>query len=187
MKKFMSTLAVALPLTLGAALTVPAAYATDTTTKVANHLSDSAITTKIKAQMTADTTLNPLDISVSTHNGIVSLKGQVNSDTEYEHAVSMVQSSEGVKDVNTDDLTVKDSKAPLTDLAITAKIQGKLIQDNLFSNKDMAYWGFSIETKDQVVYLKGKVDSQQIKDNIMQVVKSTQGVKSVEDLLEVKS
>ncbi|MCW5588414.1 MAG: BON domain-containing protein [Legionellales bacterium] len=185
MKKIFISSALILPLTLGLGINSATVFA-DNPTQNEQNLTDSVITTKVKAKILADKTLNPLNISVTTENGVVTLNGQVDSDTEYEQAVSLAQSTDGVNDVNTNDLNVKSSDSPMTDLGITARIKGKLMRDKLFSHKKIAYWGFSIETQNQVVYLKGKVNSNEIKNNIIQVVKSVDGVKSVEDLLKVK-
>ncbi len=184
MKNLTGKIMLAIPLTLGVC-SIPATYADSNVAKVQQNVSDTAITTQVKAKIAADKILNPLDVSVATHNGNVALKGTVNSDTEYEQAVSLAQSVDGVKDVDVDDLKVKDSESPLTDLAITAKVNGKLIQDNLFSSKELAYMGFDVETKNQVVYLKGKVKSEAIKNNIEQIAKSISGVKSVDSALNV--
>ena len=182
MKNFTARLLFSLPLVLGLGLGSMPVFAGNLD-KIEQNISDSSITAQVKAKITADKTLNPLDVSVSTHHGAVTLKGKLNSDTEYEQAVSIAQSVDGVKEVNTDDLSVKDSDSPLTDLTITAKINGKLLQDNLFSSKELAYMSFSVETNNQVVYLKGKVKSQAIKDNIEHIAKSIKGVKSVNSSL----
>lgn len=188
MRKATIPLIASLPLITGLSLATTNIMAADNfQSKVTQNVSDSAITTKIKAEMTANKILNPLDVSVSTHNGVVSLKGTVDSDTEYEQAISIAQSVSGVKDINADKLEVKDSKSPLNDLAITAKIKGKLMRTEIFSNKKIAFWGVSIETKDQVVYLTGTAKSRAEVNNIIRIAKSVEGVKSVESTVKVSS
>lgn len=150
-----------------------------------NNVSDSVITGKIKAHYLADSVLNPLDIAVSTHNGEVSLRGRVPADAEYEKAIETAQSVDGVKDVDADDLVVNDSNRPLSDTAITAKINGILLQKKLFMEDHVSITGFSVETKNGVVYLKGELPNEKTKQHLLKIVNSVSGVKDVQDMLEV--
>ena len=149
------------------------------------QFSDSMVTTKVKAKLATDKAVRPLTISVFTYNGIVTLKGVVDSDIQYERAIELAQSTSGVKEVESDGLHVKDSKAPLKDIAITAKINGKVLKQKIFTDKQLQYSPISVETKNGIVYVKGKVKSEQVKENILSIVKSTKGAKGVMDLLKV--
>ena len=72
---------------------------------VKEALSDSAITTKLKAQFLEDDVLRHADISVSTNNGIVTLTGTVPSLVAHARAVATARKSSGVRRVE-DDLRV---------------------------------------------------------------------------------
>jgi hyperosmotically inducible protein len=144
-----------------------------------SSLSDTAITAKINALYTKSPTLNDSSISVTTFNHNVVLSGRVATDTQYERAISLADSVIGVNDVNADNLTVKVSKAPLTDTYLTAKVKGMLLKEKLFGRKSIDYWPIKIETKNSVVYLSGKVRSITQKNNLDNLVHGVSGIKSV--------
>lgn len=64
-----------------------------------NLISDSAITTSIKAKYAADDTIKVFDIHVKTVNGRVTLTGTVPSFTALDHAISIAQNVDGVREV----------------------------------------------------------------------------------------
>lgn len=156
-------------------------------TMVAKHnMSDSAITTKIKALYVLSPLLKTLTISVATIDHEVALMGTVNTDMQYEEAVSLAESVDGVTDVNADKLMVSASKAPLADTYLTAKAKGTIMKEKLFGNKSVEYWPISIETKDKVVYLSGTVDTNEQRVNIIKLIEEIHGVKSVKSSINVK-
>jgi hyperosmotically inducible protein len=59
-------------------------------------MSDSAVTTKVKAQLLSNTTLRQADISVTTNNGVVTLSGHVPSEATRNLAVDLVRNTGGV-------------------------------------------------------------------------------------------
>lgn len=63
-------------------------------------LSDSEITTKVKAALASDEGLKTLMIHVSTEQGVVTLSGKVKSQATYEKVISVVQSVKGVRNIN---------------------------------------------------------------------------------------
>ncbi|KTD22987.1 BON domain-containing protein [Legionella israelensis] len=125
-------------------------------------------------------------VQVQVNNGVVALSGQVESDTDYENVITLAESVKGVQDVTVDNLTVKDSKSPLNDAYITAKVKGALIQKDLFDT-DIPSWSIGVETKNGKVFLSGKAASEAEKQQIMQVVKSVKGVQSVDDQIQISS
>jgi osmotically-inducible protein OsmY len=70
-------------------------------------LSDSAITTKVKSTLLADSVVGALAIDVDTTDGVVILNGFVNNDQERRRAVQLAQTVSGVKRVDTRNLVVK--------------------------------------------------------------------------------
>ena len=125
-------------------------------------------------------------ITVVVSQGVVHLSGQVDSNTDYERAVTLAQSIKGVDDVNVDNLTVKDSQNPLSDTYVTAKVKGALLKSDIMG-KDIPAWSVSVETKDGQVYLSGTVSTDQEKQNIMNVVKTVKGVTKISDEIGVSS
>ncbi|WP_133131145.1 BON domain-containing protein [Legionella yabuuchiae] len=123
-------------------------------------------------------------VDVTVQGSVVHLEGELPSDTDYEKVITLAESTKGVTDVNADKLTVKDSKQPLQDTYITAKVKGALIQADVMG-KDIPSWTVSVETKNGIVYLAGTVANDDEKQKIMKVVKSVNGVNQVDNQLVV--
>src|SRR5687768_12283750 len=71
---------------------------------IEQELSDSVITTKIKAKFTKNKDLNPLKISVNTENGVVNLSGYVKNKEAFVLALRLASNTTGVKTVDTEHL-----------------------------------------------------------------------------------
>lgn len=71
---------------------------------------DTWITTKVKSSLLADEDVAGLKIHVETVNGVVTLKGDVASETQIEKARRIASDIEGVVDVDTRGLMVKPTK-----------------------------------------------------------------------------
>lgn len=70
-------------------------------------VSDTWITTKVKADLLATSDVSGLDISVETANGIVSLSGDVDTQAQIERAEAIARNIEGVRSVDAKQLRVK--------------------------------------------------------------------------------
>jgi hyperosmotically inducible periplasmic protein len=93
---------------LSLGLAAGAAFADDTSMKSDQPVTDSYITTKVKAELAKDTVTKARHIHVTTKDGTVMLKGMVNSDTEKQQAEQDASGIKGVAHVE-NDLTVKTS------------------------------------------------------------------------------
>jgi hyperosmotically inducible protein len=62
-------------------------------------IDDTAITTKVKSVLLADSTVKGLNISVETVGGVVTLSGAATSQTERAQAEALAASVEGVRNV----------------------------------------------------------------------------------------
>ena len=96
--KFATTLLIA------ALITPAAVFAADDnksmTEKVKENVSDSVITTKIKAEMAKDKTVAAHNIKVETDNkGVVTLSGTAKTSMEADKAVSIARNTKGVVSV----------------------------------------------------------------------------------------
>jgi osmotically-inducible protein OsmY len=67
--------------------------------KVGRYMGDSAITTAVKSKFMAQKGLDSLDLHVVTQNGIVTLRGQVTSESQQQLAVKVAKETEGVRKV----------------------------------------------------------------------------------------
>lgn len=74
--------------------------------KTGNYLSDSAVTTKIKAKLMATDDLKVSDVNVETNQGIVSLTGSVDNLHSKNQIVNLTRQIKGVKSVE-ENLTVR--------------------------------------------------------------------------------
>ncbi|MBA3660979.1 MAG: BON domain-containing protein [Gammaproteobacteria bacterium] len=146
--------------------------------------SDTVITGKVKSKIALDPTISVFKVDVSTSNGVVMLSGTVNSDTDASALIEIAQSTDGVKDVDTGNLAIKNSSQPFTDTVITAKVKGVLIREKLLG-KDVPAVNVSVETNNGVVYLSGNVDTNLQATNAANLAKSVDGVKQVESRLKV--
>lgn len=149
-------------------------------------MDDAAITTKIKTELLADSMLSPFNIKVKTTNGVVMLSGNVDSDAEFEKAVTLAEATDGVKDVNADHLTIKDSEHLMSDTLITAKVKGLLLKNNFTESNTASALKVSVETNNGVVYLTGTVENEQQAKSAASLAKSVDGVLSVKSDLKVK-
>ncbi|HMB55692.1 MAG TPA: BON domain-containing protein [Arenimonas sp.] len=93
---------------------VTAAAAVDNKTTAyeesATPVTDTWITTKVKAELLANETVKGLDINVSTVNGVVTLAGVLDSKAQVETAISVTKGIKGVTRVDTKALKIKPAK-----------------------------------------------------------------------------
>jgi osmotically-inducible protein OsmY len=71
-----------------------------------HEFADSWITTKVKSTFMYSSNVDSNDISVNTHNGVVTLTGKVDSGAERALAVELARNVKGVKSVTSKDLTM---------------------------------------------------------------------------------
>lgn len=83
------------------------AWAETTTGKSDQPMTDTMITTKVKAELTKDDTTKARHISVKTKEGVVHLSGMVDNSTEKQKAEEDARNVKGVVDV-ANELTVKE-------------------------------------------------------------------------------
>lgn len=84
---------------------VPGVQIVDDQLKVASEgakavVTDSAITTSLKAKFLADSTVRAADISVDTNNGVVTLSGTAPSPAAHKLALALARNTDGVKRVD---------------------------------------------------------------------------------------
>lgn len=156
------------------------------TVAYAATLSDNDMTQSIKNQYSTMASLNGTDIDVKTSNGVVYLSGKVANHQQYEQAIGSAQATQDVKGVNAKDLKIKETNTSLEDAYITSKVQAILLKNALTNKKDVRFSGVSVTTKNAIVTLNGTVDNMTQKQNIINVVQSVDGVKSVRSELNIK-
>jgi hyperosmotically inducible protein len=160
----------------------------NTASQVVQPISDTVITSTIKAKYANNPILSVFDIHVETNLGVVTLSGLVDSDTQYERSIILAENTDGVKKVNSDNLKVKSSTQILSDTMITAKIKGLLLKNKLVNEKEAEAnpWPIHIETKNGVVFITGTVANNDQKEQVIKTAKMVDGVKSVKADLRLK-
>jgi hyperosmotically inducible protein len=162
---------------------VPALQATNLE-EIEQDISDSVITTKIKAKFTKNHDLNPLKISVSTDNGIVTLRGYVKNKEAFVHALRIANTTAGVKSVETDRLEIKLVNSALTDAYITAKVEAAVLKAKVLDDESIPLVGINAKTVNGTVTLSGKLKSDRSITYILKRVSAIKGVKKVISWLE---
>lgn len=67
---------------------------------------DDGIVASIESVIALEDNLSESEVTISSHDGVVTLEGEVDSLAEKNHLIDIAQSTSGVVDVNTDNLTV---------------------------------------------------------------------------------
>ena len=167
------TLALAVALTLGCA-----------TTRAPNtQMSDAAITAKIKSRITADPELNPFEIDVDTQNRVVRLSGTVETADDRAEAERLARSTKGVSDVRNDiELGDPTFAENVDDAWILTKIKAKLAAD-----PEINPMNIDVDVVRGVVTLSGTVAKEKARSEAEELARSTRGVKSVKNLIDVRS
>lgn len=161
------------------------AYANDLQT-LEQNLSDTMITTKIKTKIAKNKNLNPLKISVSTRDGIVTLCGYAKNNQAFVDTLRIATATEGVKGVNTSDLEIKHVNSTVVDAYITAKVEAAVLEAKVLDDESIPLVGINAQTKNGTVYLSGQLKSNHSIQAILKRVNHVQGVKKVVSRLELR-
>jgi hyperosmotically inducible protein len=169
-------------------LALPACHKQDSgnppTATVGIDLDDSVITGKVKAALLANETVKNLDISVSTHQGVVTLTGFVNSKSQIDIGMDLARGVQGVTTVE-NQLTVKGALntvgANIDDNLITTQVKAKLFDDDMTKSFDIA-----VTTRNGEVQLTGLVDNEYQALHSAHLAQGIDGVKSVLNHMTVK-
>ncbi|HLR87916.1 MAG TPA: BON domain-containing protein [Wenzhouxiangella sp.] len=145
-------------------------------------MSDTWITTKVKAELATTRNVSSTRISVNTKDGTVALTGVVSTDDEVERAVAAAEGVKGVKEVDASGLKVRAEEddesrtvgEAVDDTWITTKVKAELA-----STEDLASSGISVTTEDGTVTLSGTVDNNVAKKKAVAAAESVKGVKKV--------
>ena len=76
--------------------------ATDTRQSTSEYVDDSWITTKVKSEILAESSLKVAQVNVETYQGVVQLSGFVDSNAAMAKAVEVARAVKGVKSVKND-------------------------------------------------------------------------------------
>jgi hyperosmotically inducible periplasmic protein len=154
--------------------------------QIKQRMNDALITTVIKGKITKDKNLNPLNISVSTQKGLVTLKGHVKNKQSFVDTLRTATSTKGVKSINASDLEIKQINSAFTDAYITTKIEAAILEAKVIDDESIPIVGINATTENGVVTISGTVSSTKSIVVILKRVNNLSGVKKIISNLEVK-
>jgi hyperosmotically inducible protein len=175
-----SLLAVA-PLTAGAQSKMDQAKdkAKSTTEEAKGVVSDSWITSKAKIALFADDRVKGREVKVETQNGVVHLRGKVDSNEAKAAAADVAKGIDGVKSVKNDLQVVAPSARKAVDANdkdIAKAVESKVHRDAQLKKVD-------VRADSGVVTLSGEVPSIGASAKASEMARSVPGVKSVKNEL----
>ena len=169
-----------------------------------DQLADVWLSTKIHSKFVGDRDINSRDVSVSTKNGVVTLKGHVLNEPMRQLAVAIAKDTDGVKQVvNQLDVEIAGPVASLRtetatpgavattgsassttaapdDARITSSIQSKYFISERLKGRHV-----NVASNAGVVTLKGDVGDDNERAEALLLARTTDGVSRVEDSLTV--
>lgn len=169
---------------VAAAALALSACASSSSRTAGQTLDDTVVSGRVKAALIENDTTKARQINVDVNRGVVQLNGFVDSETEKTTATRVARNVEGVKEVH-NNLKVSAGERTagnvVDDSVITARVKSALVGDSRTKARDI-----NVTTNDGVVQLGGFVDSSDEKAAAAEVARAVQGVKSVDNQLDVK-
>jgi hyperosmotically inducible protein len=147
-------------------------------------ISDSAITTKVKATYLGNERLKGSHIKVTTTNGVVTLTGSATGSDAKDAAEELAKGVDGVKSVD-DELTTASSTGSVhkavaktervgSDSWITTKVKSEIMADSISKG-----FKVSVKTVHGVVMLSGVLPNDDAVAHVKDLAGKVEGVKSV--------
>jgi hyperosmotically inducible protein len=152
---------------------------------------DAQLTAQVQSRIFADDRLKGRQINVESHNAIITVSGEVASETERSQALVLARTTDGVSRVE-DHLTVNVSMAPpiesepsaapvvVDDAAVMTTIQAKYFVDPTIKESEI-----DVSVKDGVVLLQGTVPDAAARQRAIAIARNSQGVLQVVDRLTI--
>ena len=140
-------------------------------------VSDSWVTSKTKIALFADDRVKGRQVHVETKDGVVMLRGKVDSPEAKSAALEIAKGIEGVKNVKNELQVVapsKRSEVAADDKVVAKKVQSKFKADPQLKN-------VKVEVNQGVVSLSGEVKSIDASAKASEVARSVAGVRSVKN------
>jgi len=142
-------------------------------------MSDSWLTAKTKIALFGDDRIKGRQVSVETVNGVVSLRGKVDSDSAKAAAATVAQAVDGVKSVRNDLQVVPAGDRKVIDASdtdITRQVEGRLAKDAQLKKVD-------VRTDGGAVILTGAVSSIGVSARASELARGVPGVRMVKNEL----
>jgi len=146
--------------------------------------SDTSMSSEVRAKLLADSQLNDYNIGVTVTNAKRTLTGTVPSNELKQKADSLAKTIAGISDVNNQLEATGEATPPVgkrSDSAMGAEMKAKLFADSQLSG-----WGINVDTSNNVITLRGKVESDALKKKATTLAKTIAGVTDVRNDLRVQ-
>lgn len=146
-------------------------------------MDDSVIYTDVTNQfLQADAAKLLADVTFNIRYGRVMLTGVVDKQADAEQAVAITWKAKGVQEVINE--LIVDPKADLFDTASDALVKRNL-ESRLLLTKNVWVINYSIDVQNGIAYLIGRVKDQAELNRVLNVARTTKGVKKVISHLQV--
>jgi osmotically-inducible protein OsmY len=170
---------------LGTAVVLVAVAAPVVTAEESWLVSDAWVTIKTKMALFADTRVKGRQIEVGTAQGLVTLKGTVDSEEARQVSEDIAKGISGTKDVVNELLVagLEPGNTAQNDEVITAAIKDHIVTD---PDTRVKQAGIEVRTSGGIVSLKGEVPDLSTSDHAAWTAWKTPGVKRVDNEISVK-
>ena len=154
---------------------------------------DETVTADVKSRLAKDDAVPATAITVETHQGVVTLTGNVDSPEQKARAIEVARTTEGVHDVvdriaaargdGTGDAPDVDRTMgeAADDAAITRHVKASLLDDEMVRGLKI-----DVDTREGVVYLTGTVGSEAEKDRAVELARQAAGGRQVQANLTIQ-
>ena len=149
-----------------------------------NAASDAWITTKVKVRLMAEPGLSPLGVNVDTKDGVVTIFGSVSTPEQKTRAAAEARKVDGVKGVENELQVVPEVAAKRVEAQDEQVLA--VVRQRLSTRDSLDDANIDVAVKNGVVRLTGTVASQSDRLTALTLARSTEGVGSVIDGLELK-
>jgi osmotically-inducible protein OsmY len=184
------------PAPAGAASAAPQNEAATTQTNTTTAVEDAMIHGKLEATYALNRHLSAFAIDTDVDNGVVTLSGTVPTDIDRDLATEIARGVEGVKAVNSERLVsaanARDTSekgqrrqafaAWVDDTTTAAAVKSKLIGNDNIRARDI-----DVDSEDDVVTLRGHVESDEQSQLAEQLARNTEEVRDVRNELVIAS
>jgi hyperosmotically inducible periplasmic protein len=151
--------------------------------------SDAWLSMKVKAALLLHRNVNGINTKVYVKDGIVTLKGEAQSQSQKELTTEYAKDVEGVKDVTNEMSIVRvEEKAEsptlsdkIDDASITAQVKMALL-----SHKSTSAFRTKVQTKDGIVTVSGTAKNEAEKDLVTKLVMDINGVAGVHNEMVIQ-
>lgn len=152
------------------------------TQSTGQQVDDAAIVAEVKANLAGDPDVKSFGIDVDSFEGVVSLRGNVDTGAQRAESERIARAVDGVRGVK-NELTVQSPETVGThidDAGITASVKTAFAADPLVKALSI-----DVDTRDGVVTLSGRVGSSAERAKAEDIARRTDGVKAVRNQLMV--